>query len=85
MPLRNCTGRADCPACALFAEDASPEPCAGCGDLTLRWSALPDRTPGEQVALCPLCAARLSPADVPSKADWIAAQRAKRSRHPARP
>jgi hypothetical protein len=48
------------------------EPCAHCRRLTTLWTALPDRQPAEQVALCRPCSKTLQPKDVPLKADWFA-------------
>ena len=56
---------------------APAEHCAGCRVRTRTWTLLPDRKPGEQVALCDDCAARMEPDDVPTKAAWFAAERAR--------
>lgn len=48
------------------------ERCCACRCRTTTWTALPDRTPGQQVALCAGCAATTEPADVPTKDAWFA-------------
>lgn len=55
------------------------EHCCKCDKPTPYWTDLPDRTPGEQVALCVDCAFGTFPSDIPTKRDWCAAERA---RHP---
>ena len=47
------------------------ERCCVCRDRTDTWTVLPDRTPGQQVALCAGCAATTEPADVPTKDAWL--------------
>ena len=42
----------------------------GCRVFTSHWTALPDREPGEQVAVCRTCSESHKPEDVPSKKDW---------------
>jgi hypothetical protein len=46
------------------------EKCCFCREATPWWSAIPDRKPGEQVAICPHCASRCGPVDVPTKKEW---------------
>lgn len=46
-----------------------------CRKQTRLWTAIPDRSPGQQVAICEECAATSDPMDVPSKSDWVARER----------
>lgn len=47
------------------------EACCFCRVPSLTWTALPERTGGEQVACCAACAAHATPEQVPSKLVWI--------------
>lgn len=60
----------------VFVED-SHEPCAFCEKMTTHWTALKNRTPGEQVAVCSICADKRAPKDVPSKEAWCEYHRTK--------
>lgn len=57
-------------------EEAKPwdmgacERCCLCRDPTRWWTILPDRKPGEQVALCPGCAINSTPKAIPTKRAW---------------
>jgi hypothetical protein len=51
------------------------ERCCFCRNPTAYWSALQDRKPEKQVALCPHCASRANPDDLPSKATWCRRER----------
>lgn len=55
--------------------DPPTERCCICRDKTVFWSALPDRTPGQQVACCPHCASRANPNDIPTKTVWMRRER----------
>lgn len=44
------------------------EQCCSCGKHTPWWTDLPDRKPGEQVALCPECATQVDAKDRVTKA-----------------
>lgn len=46
------------------------ERCCMCRVGTRYWTRLPDRTPGQQVAMCATCAVFTAPSAVPSKRDW---------------
>ena len=46
------------------------EQCCSCGKRTRWWTDLPDRTSGEQVALCLYCAPWVNEKDIPSKRAW---------------
>lgn len=48
-----------------------PEACCFCRRGTFHWTALPTRTPGEQVACCALCAKEATAEDVPTKDVWF--------------
>jgi hypothetical protein len=48
-----------------------PERCCFCRSATRFWTALPDRTPGQQVACCETCAGTHWPVQVPSKEAWF--------------
>lgn len=50
---------------------APPERCCFCRWTTRHWTALPDRTPGQQVACCEACAFTHRPVQVPSKVAWF--------------
>lgn len=52
------------------------ESCCKCGVGTRHWTELPERTPGEQVALCEGCAKVTPPVEVPTKTAWCEAVRA---------
>lgn len=56
----------------------SRERCCFCRAPTPHWTAIPERTPGEQVACCPECGETRSPEEVPSKTEWCASERALR-------
>jgi len=56
---------------AVTAKWHEMERCCFCRKRTPFWTALADRTPGEQVACCETCAAAKSPAQVPTKKDWF--------------
>lgn len=56
---------------------ASLEACCFCHRDTDTWTALPDRTPGQQVACCEKCAVTHAPILVPSKRAWIDLERAR--------
>jgi hypothetical protein len=51
------------------------ERCCFCRTPTAKWSDLPDRSPGEQVAVCDKCAAVATPDAVPTKKMWMARER----------
>ena len=51
------------------------ERCCICRDKTPFWTELPDRKPGEQVALCPACAKLAEPQDIPTKELWCRRER----------
>jgi hypothetical protein len=53
------------------------EHCCFCGQPTLYWTSLPDRTLGEQVACCFICAAEGDPSKVPTKKAWCEVERAR--------
>ncbi len=55
----------------LPSEAEGQEPCALCGRLTGRWTALPDRQPKDQVACCKACGEAREPEDVPTKEEWF--------------
>jgi hypothetical protein len=57
------------------------ENCRICQRATHYWTDIPDRTPGEQVALCVDCAYATFPSDIPTKSDWCAAERARHPRY----
>lgn len=44
--------------------------CCVCRKPTRLWTVLPERTVGEQVAICEGCAAATEPNAIPSKAQW---------------
>ena len=46
------------------------ENCAGCRTPTRFWTRIPERTPGEQIALCPNCAEVTEPSTLPTKREW---------------
>lgn len=46
------------------------EHCCICRDRTTWWTSLPNRKLGQQVAICPHCASRGDPKDVPTKKVW---------------
>jgi len=48
------------------------ERCCMCRARTPMWTDIPERTDGQQVALCESCAAKTSPSAVPSKDEWFA-------------
>jgi hypothetical protein len=47
------------------------EACCFCRAATDYWTALADRTPGQQVACCERCAETHMPVQVPSKGAWF--------------
>lgn len=47
------------------------EPCCFCHQPTRFWTALPERSAGEQVACCPFCADTFEPDAVPTKDEWF--------------
>jgi len=51
------------------------ERCCVCRALTPMWTAIPERTDGQQVALCESCAAKTPPSAVPTKDEWCARER----------
>lgn len=53
-----------------YGELATPEHCCFCRSLTRWWTALKDRTPGQQVACCKTCAVVKIPTQVPTKDEW---------------
>lgn len=50
------------------------ERCCFCRKPTPMWTALKERTPGEQVACCDACAAARIPEEVPTKAQRFKAE-----------
>lgn len=52
------------------------EKCCMCRAKTDTWTKLSDRKPGEQVALCEKCAESFSPANIPTKQEWMKKERA---------
>ena len=44
--------------------------CCFCEQPTRFWTALPERTPGAQVACCPFCADTFDADVVPTKDEW---------------
>jgi hypothetical protein len=56
-------------------EDRRGERCCFYRVFTNHWTALPDRTPGGQVACCRDCAKTRKPIEVPTKHDWCARER----------
>lgn len=52
------------------------ERCCLCRTPTRWWTKLPDRTPGEQVALCEGCALTATPDAIPTKRAWCDKERA---------
>lgn len=55
------------------------EACCFCAKGTRYWTKLPDRTPGQQVACCEVCAKKHRPEQVPTKAAWWVAARSARA------
>ncbi len=55
------------------------EHCCFCCSPTVWWTMLAKRKPGAQVACCPECAKSRKASEVPTKAAWCEAERA---RHP---
>jgi hypothetical protein len=55
------------------------ENCAICRGITVLWTDLPERAPGEQVACCKGCAKSKVPADVPTKRAWFEGTQARRA------
>lgn len=51
------------------------ERCCFCRSRTNFWTELPDRTSGQQVAICQHCASRAKPDDIPSKKEWARRER----------
>ncbi len=51
------------------------EKCCFCRIPTNYWTDLPDRQPGEQVAICLHCAGRAEPKDIPTKKHWCRRER----------
>lgn len=51
------------------------ERCCFCRKPTPMWTALKERTPGEQVACCEACAETQAPEEVPSKRVWCGIER----------
>ena len=51
-------------------DDQPCERCCFCRTVTDMWTAIPERSPGEQVACCTRCARHGTVAAVPAKADW---------------
>lgn len=56
------------------------ERCCFCRKPTPFWTALEDRTPGQQVACCETCSGLHEPSEVPSKAEWCDSERVKTPR-----
>ena len=56
---------------AFTAKWQELENCCFCRKPTPYWTALKDRTPGEQVACCETCAAGKMPTQVPTKQEWF--------------
>lgn len=54
---------------------SSRERCCFCREPTIHWTKLPERTPGEQVAICPGCGEIHSPEEVPPKSEWTRKER----------
>jgi len=54
------------------------ERCCFCRKRTRMWTALHDRSPGQQVACCEVCAKSHVPKDVPTKAEWFRQEDARR-------
>lgn len=52
------------------------ERCVFCRERTIYWTDIPERTTGAQVACCPGCGCCRQPAEVPTKAEWLAKERA---------
>ena len=57
------------------------EQCCSCGKRTRWWTDLPDRKPGEQVALCLECAPEVDAKDIPSKSAWFDGARVKKKNY----
>jgi hypothetical protein len=51
------------------------ERCCFCREPTRRWTNLPERKPGEQVACCESCAKEAKTEDVPAKEVWCRRER----------
>lgn len=51
------------------------EKCCICRKVTPFWTKLEDRTPGQQVALCALCAEHAEAGDIPTKMVWLRRER----------
>jgi hypothetical protein len=52
-------------------EGEAVEACCFCRKPSLTWTALPERTDGEQVACCVRCAIHARPHHVPTKKEWF--------------
>lgn len=52
------------------------ERCCKCRACTPFWTALADRKPGEQVAICQACAEKHEPNEIPTKQAWFESERA---------
>ena len=76
------TEREPGPEPVTLGELAQLELCCLCRTSTPFWTKLPGRTPGEQVAICTGCAEATEPTAVPTKVEWLAAERALRTRKP---
>lgn len=63
---------------AMCSTVGGMERCCMCREPTPMWTNLPDRTAGEQVALCEVCAMQARPVMVPSKRAWLDLERARR-------
>lgn len=50
------------------------ERCCFCRAPTEYWTALKERTPGQQVACCQQCAKTRAPEEAPSKRAWFQAE-----------
>lgn len=57
--------------CREPGNDPPTERCCICREKTMFWTALPDRTPGQQVACCQHCGSRSNPEDIPTKPVWL--------------
>lgn len=63
------------PIINLDPDERIQENCCICRKPTLMWTELPDRTPGDQVALCERCAHHANPDEVPTKKLWLRHER----------